>query len=173
PPDAASPPAASPAETAPAAAASGAAAAPAERTAAEAAPPQAATEAPPPVAGRPFAVGWIALLAWLIPGAGHMVLGRWGRGLAFLLLVLATLGVGVDLDGELWWFERAQPVTWLAAPACLGMGLPYGVLRWIAGYRGQLMAAGYEYGGAFLLTAGLMNLLLVLDALDVARGHKA
>ena len=34
------------------------------------------------------------------------------------------------------------------------------------------MAAGYEYGTAFLLTAGLMNLLLVLDAWDIARGKK-
>jgi hypothetical protein len=127
---------------------------------------------PEPAAASRIALGWIALLAWLVPGAGHLVLGRWARGLAFLAIVLAAIGIGVDLDGELWWFERTRPVTWLAAPACLGMGVPYGVLRWVAGYRGQLMAAGYEYGGAFLLTAGLMNLLLVLDALDVARGHK-
>ena len=127
---------------------------------------------PEPAAVSRIALGWIALLAWLVPGAGHLALGRWARGLAFLAIVLAAIGIGVDLDGELWWFDRTRPVTWLAAPACLGMGLPYGVLRWVAGYRGQLMAAGYEYGGAFLLTAGLMNLLLVLDALDVARGHK-
>jgi hypothetical protein len=29
-----------------------------------------------------------------------------------------------------------------------------------------------EYGTTFLLTAGLMNLLLILDAWDVARGRK-
>jgi len=34
------------------------------------------------------------------------------------------------------------------------------------------VGAGFEYGTAFLLTAGLMNLLLVMDAWDIARGRK-
>ena len=46
------------------------------------------------------------------------------------------------------------------------------VLRFGFGYEGTLEAAGFEYGGAFILTAGLMNLLLTLDAWDVARGRK-
>ena len=54
----------------------------------------------------------------------------------------------------------------------MGMGLPYFLLRYLAGYTGEVIAPGYEYGTAFLLTAGLMNLLLVLDAWDIARGKK-
>ena len=42
----------------------------------------------------------------------------------------------------------------------------------LAGYDGDPIGAGYEYGTVFLLTAGLMNLLLVLDAWDIATGKK-
>ena len=54
----------------------------------------------------------------------------------------------------------------------MGMGTPYFVLRYGLHYQGNVMGAGYEYGTAFLLTAGLMNLLLVLDAWDIVRGKK-
>ena len=52
------------------------------------------------------------------------------------------------------------------------MGVPYFVLRYVLHYQGDVISAGYEYGTAFLLTAGLMNLLLVLDAWDIALGKK-
>jgi hypothetical protein len=45
-------------------------------------------------------------------------------------------------------------------------------LRFLLHYEGNVMAAGFEYGTAFLLTAGLMNWLLVFDAWDIARGYK-
>ena len=35
-----------------------------------------------------------------------------------------------------------------------------------------MLSQGYEYGAAFMLTAGLMNLLLILDAWDIAKGRK-
>jgi hypothetical protein len=53
------------------------------------------------------------------------------------------------------------------------VGAPYFILRWGTGYQGEIEGAGFEYGSAFILTAGLMNLLLVLDALDIARGRKS
>jgi hypothetical protein len=31
----------------------------------------------------------------------------------------------------------------------------------------------YEYGSTYLLTAGLMNMLLILDAFDIASGRKS
>ena len=47
------------------------------------------------------------------------------------------------------------------------------VARWGFGYTGDLEGPGFEYGSAFILTAGLMNLLLILDALDIARDIKS
>jgi hypothetical protein len=54
----------------------------------------------------------------------------------------------------------------------MGMGFPYFLLRYGLHYQGNMVGPGYEYGTAFLLTAGLMNLLLVLDCWDIVRGKK-
>lgn len=113
-----------------------------------------------------------ALLAWLLPGAGHVYLRRWGRGLLFLALVLAAMSIGVGLEGKLWRIVPGQPLSYLGTFACVGLGIPYFVLRFLLGYDGNVLSQGYEYGAAFLLTAGLMNLLLILDAWDLAKGLK-
>ena len=126
-------------------------------------------------AGRRQAVGnpWLAALAaWLVPGAGHFYLGRRGRALAFLALVGVSIAIGCHLQGNLYRPLPNQPLTLLATLGCLGMGIPYFVLRYVAGYTGDVISPGYEYGTAFILTAGLMNLLLVLDAWDIAVGKK-
>lgn len=110
--------------------------------------------------------------AWLVPGAGHFMLGRRGRGLSFFLLVLTAVVTGFLLHGNLYRVLPDQPLTILATLGSMGMGAPYFFLRFYLGYQGDLTSVGYEYGTAFLLTAGLMNLLLVMDAWDIARGRK-
>ena len=37
---------------------------------------------------------------------------------------------------------------------------------------GNVVASTYEYGNTFLIVAGLLNTLVVLDACDVAAGRK-
>ncbi|MCB1055987.1 MAG: hypothetical protein KDD11_10830 [Acidobacteria bacterium] len=115
---------------------------------------------------------WLAvLLAWLVPGAGHVYLGRRTRGLYFLIVVSAAIFVGVKIGGGLSMAFDA-PLQKLGTLASMGMGLPYFVLRFVAGYTGDLARPGFEYGAAFLLSAGLMNLLLILDTWDVANGRR-
>lgn len=112
------------------------------------------------------------LLAWLVPGLGHIYLKRYARGLAFFVLVMTSMLIGWKLEGNLYQVDRTQPLSILATFGSMGMGLPYYALRYWFQYKGNVMGAGYEYGTAFLLTAGLMNLLLVLDAWDIVRGKK-
>ena len=127
----------------------------------------------PETAASPRGNAVIAVLsAWLVPGLGHVYLKRRLRGLAFFLLVTASLLIGVRLDGNLYQVVSGQPLTILATLGSMGTGLPYFLLRYGIHYQGNIMGAGYEYGTAFLLTAGLMNLLLVLDAWDIVRGKK-
>ena len=113
-----------------------------------------------------------AVLAWAVPGAGHLYLGKRRRGALFAALVLAALWIGWSLDGNLYTVVSKQPLTVLATLASMGVGFPYFGLRYLLGYAGEITAPGYEYGSAFILTAGLMNLLLVLDCCDLASGHK-
>ena len=42
----------------------------------------------------------------------------------------------------------------------------------MAGVHGDITSITYEHGTAFAITAGLMNLLLMLDAFDIAEGRK-
>lgn len=130
---------------------------------------QTAEDRPPAVRANPVLC---AVLAWLVPGAGHLYLHRWRRGILFLVLVVTALAIGVVLEGKLWHFVPGQPLSYLGTLACICLGLPYFALRFLMGYEGDVLSQGYEYGAAFLFTAGLMNLLLVLDAWDIAKGWK-
>ena len=112
------------------------------------------------------------LSAWLVPGLGHFYLKRPLRGLAFFALVVASVLIGCSLEGHLYKVMAGQPLSILATFASMGMGFLYFLLRYALNYQGNIMGAGYEYGTAFLLTAGLMNLLLVLDTWDIVRGKK-
>jgi TM2 domain-containing membrane protein YozV len=127
----------------------------------------------------------LAAAGWLVPGLGHVLLGRRARGVAFLLLVLTSVGLGCFFSGDLTPLREDSaslsggmpaanrgPLVLLRASGLLGLGLPYLVLQYGVGYRGDLLAAGFEYGSAFLLLGALMNLLLVIDVWDIARGRK-
>lgn len=131
-------------------------------------PRTAAAPATVPV-GNPYLA---MVLAWLVPGLGHVYLRRLARGIAFLLLVFVCLWAGTSLHGKLYRPIPGQPLELLGTIGAMGAGVPYFVLRWGAGYSGDIVGAGYEYGTAFLLTAGLMNWLLILDAWDISRGKK-
>lgn len=111
---------------------------------------------------------WLATLAALLfPGAGYFYLGRRGRALFFCAIVMTCVVLGFELDGKL--FQSFEsPFVVLRTLASMSVGLPYFVLRFVLGYDGDVRSVGFEYGSAFLITAGLMNLLLVFDTWDVA-----
>jgi len=112
-------------------------------------------------------------LAWLVPGLGHLVLGRRQRGLVFFVVVVTAFLLGLVLEGELMMPRPGEPLSYLAALASLGNGLLFFIARAMGFGHGVVTSASFEYGTTFLLTAGMMNLLLVLDTRDVAVGKKA
>jgi hypothetical protein len=113
------------------------------------------------------------VLAWLVPGLGHYYLGRRRTAIAFLALVAATFLAGLSFQGRLYTIEDGQPLTILATFAVYGAGvLNLAARALVENPVGTILAPTYEYGCAYLLTAGLMNLLLVLDAHDLATGKK-
>jgi len=110
-------------------------------------------------------------LAWLVPGGGHLYLGRKTRASVFAGVVIFMFVIGLMLDGKLYVYEPGRPLTFLAMLGSLGAGIPYFVAR-VIGAVGDAGSGTYEYGTAFTLTSGLMNLLLILDVWDVAEGRK-
>lgn len=114
----------------------------------------------------------ISIAAWLVPGAGHLWQGRRQKGLVFLVAIPLMFAVGLWLNGRLFPFELGQPLVGLAAIASLGNGWAYVVATLLGLGPGVVTAASYEYGNTFIIVAGLLNALVVLDAYDIALGRK-
>jgi len=119
--------------------------------------------------------GWLVLLclaSWAIPGAGHIWLGRRSKGLIFLVALPLMFAIGLTIKGRLFPFDLADPLVGLAALADVGIGATYLVASALGYGAGDVRAVTYEYGNAFLIVAGLLNALVIIDAYDVALGRK-
>jgi hypothetical protein len=114
----------------------------------------------------------LCLASWAIPGAGHLWLGRRTKGLVFLIALPLMFAIGLAIRGRLFPFELSDPLVGLSALADLGIGATYFVAGALGYGGGDVRAVTYEYGNAFLIVAGLLNMLVVIDAYDVALGRK-
>jgi hypothetical protein len=114
----------------------------------------------------------LCVASWAIPGAGHVWLGRKAKGVILMAALPVMFGIGLGLHGRLFPFELSDPLVCLAALADLGIGGVYFVASLLGLGGGDVRALTYEYGNAFLIVAGLLNLLVVIDAYDVAVGRK-
>jgi hypothetical protein len=110
--------------------------------------------------------------AWAVPGAGHLWLGRAQKALVFFAALTTMFVVGLMLRGRLFPFALDEPLVALAAIADAGVGLPWMLGRVLGFGSGVVTAVTYEYGNTFLIVAGLLNFLIVLDVYDVATGRK-
>ncbi len=134
---------------------------------------------PFPLARRTAAV----LAAWLVPGAGHLALGRYGRGLLFFVTIAGAFVLGASIHGHLYWptpdpssFFHFDLITILWFVAEIGSGLCY-ILSNVLGIGTapipQAAASPtFEYGNTFMFLAGLLNYLVIHDAFDIAAGRK-
>ncbi|MFL6209035.1 MAG: DUF6677 family protein [Pyrinomonadaceae bacterium] len=121
---------------------------------------------------------WVAgLLAWLVPGSGHLILGRVGRGVLLGSTVYLLYGIGLFLGGHLYGPHNVDETGLLAyvfGLCDLGTGLLYLASLWGGvGLIDQSSRATAEYGNIFLMVAGLLNYLLALDAFDLGVGRKS
>lgn len=110
--------------------------------------------------------------AWLVPGLGHVLLGRWIRGICLGLLLLFMFAVGLLLEGSLSKPVGGSYLSALAALADMGMGPVYFLAHSLDWGVGTPTSATHEVGNTFHWSAGVMNMLLMLDAWDVATGRK-
>lgn len=119
----------------------------------------------------------IGLAAWLFPGAGHLLQGRWKRAVVlgaviWTMFVVAVVGGGAYYPG--FEFKDGALLYILNVFARLGNGLGAVIGFFFMGNPPPNVAswATFEYAGRFLEVAGLLNYLAVLDALDIQKGRK-
>jgi hypothetical protein len=114
----------------------------------------------------------LCLAAWAAPGAGHLWLGRRQKAIVFFLALVGMFATGLMLEGRIFPFEPSEPLVFLEAVANIGVGGPWLVARFMDAGAGTVTAVTYEYGNTFLIVAGLLNFLVILDAFDIAMGRK-
>lgn len=111
-------------------------------------------------------------LSWLVPGLGHIYLGERTRGLICLVTITATFWTGVAIGSVQGTVDPKQRTLWFVAQVCTGGNTlaAVGVNSAVAGknpaYIPSWLSAdvGVHYTGV----AGLLNLLVILDALSRA-----
>jgi hypothetical protein len=109
--------------------------------------------------------------ACVVPGLGHIACRR-GKGLVFLATISGMWVVGLTCGGRLFPLRSSDLLATFYGLAERMVGLPFVIAR-LAGFGpGRITSITAEYGDAFLITAGLLNALIVLDAWDVASGRK-
>lgn len=122
---------------------------------------------------KPGAVFPACLLAWLLPGAGHLYLGRTAKGLIFLGCIGALFVLGIASDARLELHLGLDDLmASIVSLSQLATGLPYLAARLLGVSEGRPTSLTFDYGITYTATAGLLNLLVILDAHDTARGIK-
>ena len=128
----------------------------------------------------------IGLAAWFFPGSGHLLLHKWGRAALMGGAVWVCFFIGLAMGGHLFYVNMEDATSFLQwsvviqippMAADIGSGILY-IVCWLfdVGFRDdpqQAARATYEYGTTFLLIAGLLNYLTMLDAFDIAAGRKS
>lgn len=120
---------------------------------------------------------------WFFPGAGHLLQGKWVRALILGGAVWVCFVLGLLMGGHLFSAggstEQGLSALLQVPPtiADLGSGILY-IFCWMLGVGvaddpSRAARATYEYGTTFLLIAGLLNYLVMLDAFDVSVGRKS
>jgi hypothetical protein len=117
------------------------------------------------------------IAAMILPGLGHVFLGKWARGAIIGLVIILMFVLGFAMDGHLYKPESNEWLTWFFSFLDAGIGLPYFVCLvadWgIQVQPEQAARVTFEYGNTFLCVAGALNMLATIDAYDIGVGRKA
>lgn len=113
----------------------------------------------------------LCVAGWLVPGLGHYLLGRKGRALIFFATIIVMFLFGLAMKGEFYSTGTGSYLETLGyfGELCVGLAMP--VARFF-GYVGDPFVVSSDFGTAFLVTAGMLNVLTIIDAYDIAMGRK-
>jgi Family of unknown function (DUF6677) len=116
---------------------------------------------------------YLPLIAgWLVPGAGHFLLHKWGRGALLAISVICMFALGLAMHGKI--YGGAQNVLdMLGLVGDLGNGLLYGVSRVLGLGANHVTFTTADYGTRFIVVAGLLNVIAAVDAHNLRTGRKS
>jgi len=116
------------------------------------------------------------LFALIIPGGGHLFLRKYARAAIFFSSISILIVAGLMMNGTLFSLLRPNSgdgfLQLLAAVGNFGLGATHVILHWLNLGFSDITVRTNEYGTTFLIVAALLNLLIVLNAMDISLGEK-
>jgi hypothetical protein len=112
----------------------------------------------------------IGLAAWALPGLGHWLLGQRSRAIVLFVTIMLTYWTGVAIGGVRYTVELPTNVLWFAGE--LGAG-PQVVALYLATMHQELPPVPWPDSDIAIIyagIAGLLNMLVILDAIGRASG---
>ena len=116
---------------------------------------------------------YLPLIAgWLVPGGGHFLLRKWGRGALLAASILGMFALGLAMQGKV--YANAHDILdILGLAGDLGNGLPYVISRFLGLGDVQVQVTTADYGTRFIVVAGLLNIIAAVDAHNLRTGRKS
>ncbi|HWZ42344.1 MAG TPA: DUF6677 family protein [Candidatus Saccharimonadales bacterium] len=111
-------------------------------------------------------------LGWLVPGAGHLMQKKWIRGLLLMSSVATMFFLGLAMNGKVYKPNAGDLLDMLGFVGDLGAGGLYLAGRAMEWGDVLIAAATADYGTKFIVVAGLLNVISVVDAYHIAIGKK-
>src|SRR5579863_3075676 len=115
-------------------------------------------------------------LAWLIPGGGHFLLKRTGRAVLLMAAITSMFICGLMMRGAMFSPASGDLLTTLINTGGfvgdVSSGILYLMSSWLGYNQPDIPGAVHDYGTKFLVVAGLLNILAMVDAFEIATGRK-
>ena len=116
---------------------------------------------------------YIAPLAgWVLPGLGHLIQGRYIRGVLLMLAVFVMFFAGLGMQGKIYSFNTGDLLDILGFVGDIGSGALYFIARSMDWGIGNIHRAVADYGTKYIVVAGLLNVIAAVDAYHIAIGKK-
>lgn len=119
-----------------------------------------------------------AMLAWVLPGLGHWVIGERVRGIIFFVVITVTFWGGIALGGVRTTITPRDNGAWIAAQLCVGtqaLGALYWSHQRSITYKNEVKAPwpASNISVVYAGVAGLLNLLVIIDVLSRVEATQA
>lgn len=108
------------------------------------------------------------VLAWIVPGAGHVLLGRWKKGLSLFAMLAATYVFGLWIVGFRTVSFDDNPFYYVGQ---YGSGATFLLARLLGEKKAyplpEMQPSWFDPGLLYVCVVGLLNLVVMMNVLDL------
>ncbi len=113
-----------------------------------------------------------AVAGWIVPGFGHLLLRKWDKAIVYFVTVGALAVAGLLMRGNVFSPAGGDAFDMLGFFADIGSGIFYFLSHTINAAGPDVSRAAGDNGTRLIATAGVLNMLCILEAIQIGLGHK-